>query len=83
MSGFKNRFCLSRIINLHVLLLFFYRKILLDVEENEKERFVLMQRFKPIIYENYIVKPNTNGFRQEFISSKVSNELGIFGVLVR
>ena len=42
-----------------------------------------MQRFKPIIYENYIVKPNTNGFRQEFMSSKVSNELGIFGVLVR
>ena len=54
----------------------------MDINENEKERFVLMQRFKPVTYENYIVK-NTNDTRQEFTPIKVSNELGIFGVMVR
>ena len=50
------------------------------MNENEKEIYVLMQRFKPIIYENYIIRHNC---LNKFICTKISNELGIFGVLVR
>lgn len=50
------------------------------MNENEKENYVLMQRFRPIIYENYIVRHRGSN---DFTCTKISNELGIFGVLVR
>jgi hypothetical protein len=56
------------------------RKVLSDMDENEKEIYVLMQRFKPIIYENYIIRHSS---LNKFNCTKISNELGIFGVLVR
>ncbi len=59
-------------------------EILLNVDkssEYEKERFVLMERFKPNITENYIIRPNTN--KDNMKKEKITTELGLFGVLVR
>ena len=58
-----------------------------DEVVTNKQRYIVMERLKPTIVDNVIVSSRTQqrlATKGEMVSvSKITNELGMFGVLVR
>ena len=54
-----------------------------DSDSVEKSKFVLMARYMPEITENYVVRPNISVQDTLFRKTKITSELGIYGVIIR
>lgn len=60
--------------------------VLNDLKESsdiEKSKYVLMERFMPETSDNYLIRPNWAPKEIPFKRSKITYELGIYGVIVR